>query len=52
MIHYKKDNVITVIVVKVDRVLYNTDNREETKEFIRLMLVEVRLKDNIEVLYK
>ena len=29
-----KDNVITVTVVKVNSILYNTDNGEETEESI------------------
>ena len=47
-----KDNVITVVVVKVDSILYNTDNKEETKELIQVILVKIRIKDNIKILYK
>ena len=48
----EKDNIVTVIVVKVNSKLYDTDNREETKESIRVILVKIRIEDNIEVLYK
>ena len=47
-----KDNIVTVAVVKVDSVLYDTDDREETKESIRVILVKIRIEDNIEALYR
>ena len=46
------DNIVIVVVVKVDRVFYDTDDRGETKESIRVKLAEIRIKDDIEVLYK
>ena len=39
-------------VVKVNRVLYNTNDRIKNKESIRVILVKIRIDDNIEVHYK
>ena len=46
-----RTDIIIVVVVKVDRVLYDIDNREETKESIRVMLAEISIQDDIEKLY-
>ena len=32
------DNIVIVVVIKVNGVLYDTDDREETKESIRVIL--------------
>ena len=48
----EKDNIIIVIVVKVNRILYDIDDGEKTKESIRVILVEIRIEDDMEVLYK
>jgi len=48
----EKDNIIIVVVVEVDGVLYDIDNREETKESIRVRLVEIKIKKDREALHK
>ena len=45
-------DVIIVVVVEVNRVFYDIDDREETKESIRARLAKTRIEDNIEALYK
>ena len=41
-----------MVVVEVDGELYDTDNRIETEDSIRKMLVEANLKDDIKGLYE
>ena len=42
-----EDNVVTVIVVEVNSVLYDTDDGEETEESIRAMLAKAGLEESI-----
>ena len=41
-----------MVVSEVDGELYDSDNRIETEESIRKMLIEADLRDNMERLYK
>ena len=47
-----KDTKIKIVIIKINGKLYDSNNKIETEESIRRILVEVDLKDNMERLYK
>jgi len=48
MIHHENNNVVTVAVVEVDGVIYDTDNEETIQE----MLAKTRMEDDMEALHE
>ena len=48
----KNTNQVKMVVVEVNGKLYNSDNRIETEESIRRILIEADLRNNIKGLYK
>ena len=48
----KNTNQVRITIVEVDGKLYNSDNRIETEDSIRRILIEVDLEDIIEELYR
>ena len=46
------NNIIRVIIIKVNGKLYDSDNKIQIKDSIRRILIETDLRDNMERLYK
>ena len=48
----EETNIIKVVVIEVDRELYDTYDRIKTEDLIRKMLVEANREDDMDRLYK
>ena len=47
-----EDNIIIVVVIKVNSIFYNLDNRTKTEDLIKIIIAKTKEKEDINILDK